>query len=260
MPPSAWVSAARPSPSRRPVPKQATVANADRWDYADEMNGVKLMRATLRRHALAFVLTLAICASARAEAVQFHAAPVNPTPLRQRLAQQRGVPALPLPGNLIGGELYRPPGSGPFPAIVALHGCAGWSQPQFERQTMQRYVSLGYVVLDVYSFGLRGIGQACLSTDVQADRIGDAFGALDWLASQPFVDGGRVAVLGFAQGAGVALFVVSQNGAAQGCRAHFRAAVAYYPACSPSYAHLTAPALVLVGTGTIGPPRLTAAP
>lgn len=205
------------------------------------------MPHNMGRMAGAFIFAAFLAGPAAAESVRFAAASVNPTLLRQRLAQQQGAAAIPQPGDLIGGELYRPPGSGPFPAIVALHGCAGRSPPDAQRARMERYVGLGYVVLDVDSFGPRGIRQTCIPDGVHADRIGDAFGALDWLAGQPFVDAGRVAAVGFAEGGGVALFAVSEDGGAQGYARRFAAAVAYTPPCSPAYARATAPSLILVG-------------
>ncbi len=111
---------------------------------------------------------------------------------------------------------------------------------------MARYANLGDVVLDVDSFGPRGIRETCLP-GASADRVGDAFGALDWLAQQPFIDPNRVGVLGFSQGATIAAYVVSSTAVIEGYHRRFAAAIAYYPACSPSLANVLAPTLVLVG-------------
>ncbi len=195
---------------------------------------------------LALAALIAVSA-ARAEPVRFEAAPVNPTPLQRRLAESRGAVATPRPGDTITGELLRPAGPGPFPALVALHGCAGRSPPQAQAERMQRFVALGYVLLDVDSFGPRGIAQACAPYGAGVDRIGDAFGALDWLAAQPFVDPARITALGFDQGGDIALFAVSPDGNAQGYRHRFQAAIAWYPGCTFAFAHLDAPSLVLAG-------------
>src|ERR1700754_4284694 len=51
------------------------------------------------------------------------------------------------------GYLFRPQGPGPFPAVVAMHGCNGISAPRqriFARRHAdwgERLASLGYVVL-----------------------------------------------------------------------------------------------------------------
>ena len=191
---------------------------------------------------------------AHAEPVQLRSAPAHPTPLQQRLARERGTEPAPAQGDAITAELYRPGGPGPFPALVVLHGCAGRAAPADERRRMAHYVAQGYATLVVDSFAPRHIQQACIPGDpaaglpaASADRIGDAFAALDWLAAQPFVDPARIAALGFSQGGGVALFAASKDGAAQGYAHRFAATVAYYPPCSPAYAANTVPVLVLIG-------------
>src|SRR5262245_23309900 len=63
---------------------------------------------------------------------------------------------------LLTGQLYRPDGSEPFPAVVALHGCGGIG-PNLHRwaHTLQQW---GYVVLLVDSFSPRGKTNICDST------------------------------------------------------------------------------------------------
>lgn len=187
---------------------------------------------------------------AKAELVTFASASVTPTPFAQRQAELHGTIASPILGDMIEGDLYKPDGAGPFPAIVSMHGCEGWPKTSdARRQQAERYVSQGYVVLEVDSFGLRGIKQACVPTagNRPADRPGDAFGALDWLNTQSFVDGSRVALTGWSQGGGVVLFVLRKDGFLPASTHWFAAGIAYYPVCSPSGAVVTAPVLVLVG-------------
>ena len=196
-------------------------------------------------------LTLAalVCAGvASAEPVNFPAASVEPTPFAIRLAESRGTTAKPTPGDMIAGDIYKPDGAGPFPAIIALHGCEGWPKTAAARQTQAtRYIQQGYVFLEVDSFGPRNIEQACVAPrgDPPADRPGDALGALDWLTTQPFVDASKVALAGASQGGSAVLFVLSKDAPAS--RHHFAAGIAFYPACSPSWATTTAPTLILVG-------------
>ena len=59
----------------------------------------------------------------------------------------------------------------------------------------------------------------------------DAYGALLYLAEQRFVDADRIAVVGYSQGAMVALSAVELNGIGTLFDRHFRAAIAYYPVC-----------------------------
>ena len=187
---------------------------------------------------------------ARAEPVKFASASVAPTPFAQQHAERQGVKASPVAGDMIAGDIYKPDGVGPFPAIVVVHGGEGWPKnPDARRRSAERYTSQGYVWLEVDSYGPRGIVQACVPTagNRSADRPGDAFGALDWLKTQPFVDGTRVALMGASQGGGVVLFVLSKDGLAQPSAHRFAAGIAYYPVCAPNWAVVTAPVLVLVG-------------
>ena len=98
---------------------------------------------------------------------------------------------------LLPGHLYRPDGPGPFPAVVALHGCGGIG-PHLHRwaQTLQQW---GYVALLVDSLSPRGKTNICdstLSVDPQYARMPDAYAAKAYLARQPFVDGTRIAADG----------------------------------------------------------------
>jgi dipeptidyl aminopeptidase/acylaminoacyl peptidase len=150
---------------------------------------------------------------AAAETVRFRSASITPTPLQLRLARERGQPIREELGDELAGELYRPPGDGPFPAVVSLHGCAGRSSPEVEDASGARYVARGYVLLIVDSFGPRGVIHRCLGEESAAiDRTMDAYGALLYLAGSPFIDPERIAVIGFSQGAGAALSAVALGG------------------------------------------------
>jgi dienelactone hydrolase len=111
------------------------------------------------------------------------------------------------------GYLARPQGSGPFPAVVALHGCGGFHEDMLAwADRLRRW---GYVALAADSFGPRGIETACGSF---GDQPADAFQALAYLKTQPYVLAGQ-----------------------------FRAGVALYPPCNGSSGLMTAPTLVLIG-------------
>src|SRR5262245_5643912 len=107
-----------------------------------------------------------------------------------------------------GGFLAKPEGDGPLPAIVALHGCSGLPEAVVQGAS-ERAVSRGYVILLVDSFTTRAIDHTCTPERYAlADiftRTLDAYGALLFLARQPFVDAHRVAVAGASQGGMVAL-------------------------------------------------------
>lgn len=133
------------------------------------------------------IVTLLLLASKEglaSEMVRFSSAAVPPSALKQRLAQERGEIAQPEPADEIAGELYRPEGAGPFPAVVALHGCGGRAMVS-EQIIADRFVSWGYVYLAVDSFGPRGIRETCdrRGPAQPVDSEMDAFGAADFLAT-----------------------------------------------------------------------------
>jgi len=197
----------------------------------------------------AFVLGLALLiAPAFADPVRFRSVAVEPTPLAERLAQQRGMHAQATPGEMITGELYRPSGDGRHPAVIALHGCAGRLDRLSERAISDRFTAHGYAVLWPDSYKARGIPHECTYVPEPVDRLLDVYGALDWLAAQPYVDPARIAVLGMADGGTMALAAVSPAGFAQGLsKRRFAASVAYYPFCHAGYAEVDVPTLILIG-------------
>jgi dienelactone hydrolase len=184
-------------------------------------------------------------APAIAETVHFRSATTPPTPLQQRLARERGETIAQQPGMELSGELYRPAGDGPFPAVVMLHGCGGRFSRAFEDAFGADFTTLGYVLLIVDSFGPRGVRHRCTGEGPPVDRIMDAYGALLYLAEQRFVDADRIAVVGYSQGAMVALSAVELNGTGTLFDRHFRAAIAYYPLCGDIA--VGAPTVILIG-------------
>ena len=101
------------------------------------------------------------------------------------------------------GLLAKPEGKGPFPAIVLLTTCGGMTfhvtadWPNFLN-------GLGYVALTADSLGARGYSKCTRQNFMAKNYHGitkDAYGALDYLAAQPFVDKTKIAVMGFSMGA-----------------------------------------------------------
>lgn len=144
----------------------------------------------------------------------------------------------------INASLYRPSASSPAPAVIVLHGCGG---PIDKNYAWARTVAgWGYVALVPDSLGSRGLGQECdgaggFSPDL---RIVDIIGAAKYLASQPFVRGDRLALLGLSHGGTAVLDALQKDLTTIG----IRGGVAYYPNCRPSaHTGLASPALVLIG-------------
>ena len=153
-------------------------------------------------------------------------------------------PAPPLAGAATAGPLTgyltTPAGAGPFPAVALIHSCLGL--PQNRAAFAATLASWGYVALYVDEFAPRGLEETC-SVDFPPGPA-DAAAALTYLARQPFVDARRVAVVGFSQGADVALAVAASP--PRGVR--LRAAVGYYPPCANRQGEtLSVPTLILVG-------------
>ncbi len=186
---------------------------------------------------------LRVADAAEEEIVHFRAAAIPPTPLRARLAAAHGEAARPEPGIELTARLARPPGGGPFAALVMLHGCAGPDETS-DRARAARYVAWGYAALAIDSFAPRGIRQSCLG--VVVDRLPDALGALDYLSALPFIDPARIAIVGYGYGGGLALEAITVAKIARMTAHRFRAAVAYYPDWCPFGGEpLGAPLLIL---------------
>jgi dienelactone hydrolase len=155
-------------------------------------------------------------------------------------------------GDHIQGYLAKPEGAGPFPAVIGLHGCGAMFDTTKQKLT-DELVGSGYVVLLVDSFATRGVEHTCTGagySDIPGMRRSDAYGALAFLARQPFVDRQRVAAVGFSQGGWVALLVAEANSfepfVGPG-NLRFGAVVALYPICKEVRGRLVIPTLILVG-------------
>lgn len=151
---------------------------------------------------------------------------------------------------------YRPPGWGPFAAVVLLHGCHGVSAST--RAWARWFGRRGYVALVVDSWAPRGLRETCSpgAELPSTERFDDAVGALRWLQARPYVDPGRIGVIGWSSGGLFALAVVNgpslQRAQARGVTVPapgFAAAVAFYPGGCRSLAseRVVRPALVLIG-------------
>lgn len=147
------------------------------------------------------------------------------------------------------GKLTRPTGDGPFPAVVLLHGCEGIAKR--EDVWAEKISSWGYVTLQVDSFGPRGESETCIDIEriPRLLRLRDAFAAKLYLSGLPFVDGGRIAVMGWAHvGGTTAISAVNRTEKPEPEDKPFRAAVALYPWCLKMLVDLDAP-LLIIGAG-----------
>jgi dienelactone hydrolase len=177
--------------------------------------------------------------------VEFPSATTPPTPFALKQAKARGIDLEQEPGTPLRGLLVRPDGAGPFPAVVFLHGCDG-VQP-FQERWAADLAGRGYVALLVDSHGPRGIGDDCAHWPPTTDsRPFDAFGALRHLGGLPFVDAGRVGVMGWDTGGRAVQRLLEAKGVQQALAERFAAGVEVYPIARPD-GPVSAPVLLLVG-------------
>ncbi|NOK08922.1 S9 family peptidase [Corallococcus exercitus] len=89
------------------------------------------------------------------------------------------------------------------PAIVYVHGGPGGETTRGYNNFIQYLVNHGYVVLGINNRGSSGYGKAFFKADDQKhgkDPLRDCVEARKYLASLPYVDGSRVAILGGSYG------------------------------------------------------------
>ncbi|MDD9877188.1 MAG: dienelactone hydrolase family protein [Magnetovibrio sp.] len=149
-------------------------------------------------------------------------------------------------GTLIGGLYYKPDVNSGRPGrragVIMLHGCAGMltksgklkRRPKFWAEWL---ADQGYAVLLADSFNPRGFRSICQTAarplSPKRDRPFDAYGALKFLQVQPEVNPGRIALMGWSNGAMTLLWAVREGAPARPADLTdgFRAAVAFYPGC-----------------------------
>jgi dienelactone hydrolase len=156
-------------------------------------------------------------------------------------------------------QLYKPDGDGPFPTVIALHGCGGLtgrSEPVLPhyRDWAERLVKDGKAVLLPDSYGSRGLGPQCglkeRRISGRRDRVADIVAARRWLAKQAWVMPDRVSLLGWASGASALLWAVRPQ-LPDHVDPDFRSAIAFYPDCRASSGlgwSARVPTLVLIGS------------
>jgi len=150
---------------------------------------------------LATMAAILAVVSARAEPVRYTGWLVMmPTTMRDGGTEQ--IPT----------TILKPPGDGPFAAVVVLHDCSGLS-PRSSGAPM-RWATLlagqGYVAIVPDSFSTRGFPEGVCTAPEEVvpqlrrvapiQRAYDAYAALAYLRSFPFVDGEHVGVIGGSHG------------------------------------------------------------
>jgi dienelactone hydrolase len=130
--------------------------------------------------------------------------------------------------------VLEPDGAGPFPAAIVLHGCLGVRSK--DTRWAEHLRETGYVAVVVDSMTGRGITSredftgVCRGTSLWGTtRAADVRATLAHLRTLPYVDAGRIAVVGFSHGAWAALDFLSTS-SPEDVRG-VRAVVGFYPYC-----------------------------
>jgi dienelactone hydrolase len=142
--------------------------------------------------------------------------------------------------------VLKPDGPGPFPAVVILHDCSGLGPRSSGApdRWARELVKQGYVVLIPDSFTTRGHPDG-VCTDPSPSRaevgpfrrVRDAYAAIAYVRTLPYVDGSRVGLMGGSHGGATTLASMiaptsEREPLAREKRAGFAAAVALYPGCN----------------------------
>lgn len=183
------------------------------------------------------------------------AAPILHRPARaQGMAPAEAVTFKSLSGEVITGRLFLPQGTGPFPAVVGLHGSGGYA-PAHDRWAT-RLTASGYAMFLVDSYtprGYREIASIGLATIPVELRVKDAVGALEYLQTRKEINPKQIAVLGWSQGGttAVATTATMRQALIAKTAPHFAAAIALYPRCDQYMTNTQpvgdTPLLVLMG-------------
>src|SRR5262245_12188303 len=143
------------------------------------------------------------------------------------------------------GKLGKPAGSGPFPAVVIMHGCGG---PPGHQEWIGRLNDWGYATYYIDSFGPRHLKNVCAEQQFKGvERVGDAYAALAYLRARSDTRADRIGLIGFSHGAAAAAYTARADSASKAGMPPFAAAVAFYGGCRSEKFELATDLLVLTG-------------
>jgi dienelactone hydrolase len=166
---------------------------------------------------------------------------------------------IPVGDQTVRAIVYKPAGDGPFPVVVALHGCSGLGNNSGPIQTRyqewgERLSAAGLAVVFPDSLGSRGVGSQCRMREAKVraahERVADANAARHWLQTQGWAVPERISLLGWSSGAVALLWVIRPQAGRTQTGPDFRAAVGLYPGCRRLRAtawSARVPTLVLIG-------------
>jgi len=162
-------------------------------------------------------------------------------------------------GTTLRGVLFKPQGAGPFPGVIALHGCGGLINRSGKivrrfQDWGDRLAAAGLSVLFPDSFTTRGLSPQCRVRErnvrTARERVADAQVARRWLLSQDWTAKSRVSLMGWANGGSAALWAARPQSLPRDGAQDFRSVIAFYPGCNRlSQAAWSAriPTMILIG-------------
>ena len=166
---------------------------------------------------------------------------------------------IPLSSGILHAQLYKPEGKGPFPTVIALHGCGGLGgrgdpvQPRY-RDWAEQLLKSGKAVLLPDSYGSRELGPQCRSREphmlARRERVADIMASRQWLLRQSWVEHARISLIGWANGGSALLWAVRPQLWLRNSEPDFRSAIAFYPDCRLSAGlgwSTRVPTLLLIG-------------
>jgi dienelactone hydrolase len=137
----------------------------------------------------------------------------------------------------------RPPGNGPFPAVLLLHGCSGFDG--YLAVAADRLAVRGYVGVALDALGPHGLQTAC-GGNSDGDEALAARATLAWLRKQPYVRADRLGLVGFSMGSDAILSLIDTKGIA--APAGLRVAAIYYPSCEDRDGLIDVPLAIFDGS------------
>ena len=122
----------------------------------------------------------------------------TPEPIVERVT-------FPIPGGTGEGDIYRPPGEGPYSAVLLFLGVAPAGRND------SRVINLGNALARSNMVSLWYWSPAMMEKRMEPGEIDNLVAAFDYLASQEYVDQQRIGMGGFCVGASFTLMAASQE-------------------------------------------------
>ncbi len=116
-------------------------------------------------------------------------------------------------GKQIPAFYYKPPGDGPFPVVMSIHGGPEAQTRPYLSALVQSLVARGVAVVLPNVRGSTGYGKSWLAADdgfLREDSVKDIGALLDWIGTRPELDAKRVGVSGGSYGGFMSLATLTR--------------------------------------------------